>query len=161
MGSFRRHSSSVAGRNGAEESWFKGTATTAEPRVAIKKMSLRGQNGERAVNEILVLKDKKNPNIVSSLDSFLVDEDLWLVMEYMDGGTLQDIVRQTCMAEGEMAAVSRECLQGLDFLHSNRVIHRDLKSSNILLATDGSVKLGGCSWSGTALPGCGCGAASQ
>ncbi|KAM4754824.1 serine/threonine-protein kinase PAK 3-like isoform 1-T1 [Cyanocitta cristata] len=73
--------------------------------------------------------------------SFLVDEDLWLVMEYMDGGTLQDIVRQTRMAEGEMAAVSRECLQGLDFLHSNRVIHRDLKSSNILLATDGSVKL--------------------
>ena len=36
--------------------------------VAIKKMSLRGQNGERAVNEVLVLKDKKNPNIVSSLD---------------------------------------------------------------------------------------------
>lgn len=40
--------------------------------------------------------------------SFLVEEDLWLVMEYMDGGTLQDVVRQTRMAEGEMAAVSRE-----------------------------------------------------
>ncbi|XP_031954000.1 serine/threonine-protein kinase PAK 1-like isoform X1 [Corvus moneduloides] len=120
---------------------FQGQMSLALCPVAIKKMSLRGQNGERAVNEILVLKDKKNPNIVSSLDSFLVDEDLWLVMEYMDGGTLQDIVRQTRMAEGEMAAVSRECLQGLDFLHSNRVIHRDLKSSNILLATDGSVKL--------------------
>ncbi|KAM4754833.1 serine/threonine-protein kinase PAK 3-like [Cyanocitta cristata] len=139
----------------------KGLDRATGGEVAIKKMSLRGQNGERAVNEILVLKDKKNPNIVSSLDSFLVAEDLWLVMEYMDGGTLQDVVRQTRMAEGEMAAVSRECLQGLDFLHSNRVIHRDLKSSNILLATDGSVKLGGCSWSGTALPGCGCGAASQ
>ncbi|NXW12213.1 PAK3 kinase, partial [Fregetta grallaria] len=88
--------------------------------------------------------------------SFLVDEDLWLVMEYMDGGTLQDVVRQTRMAEGEMAAVGRECLQGLDFLHSNRVIHRDLKSSNILLGMDGSVRLGGCSCSGTALPGCGC-----
>ncbi|XP_068035286.1 serine/threonine-protein kinase PAK 3-like [Anomalospiza imberbis] len=71
-------------------------------------MSLRGQNRERAVNELLLLKDKKNPNIVSSLDSFLVDGDLWLVMEYMDGGTLQDVVRQTRMAEGEMAAVSRE-----------------------------------------------------
>ncbi|NWZ88487.1 PAK1 kinase, partial [Poecile atricapillus] len=75
--------------------------------VAIKKMSLRGQNRERAVNEVVVLKDKKNPNIVNSLDSFLVDGDLWLVREYMDGGTLQDVVRQTRMAEGEMAAVSR------------------------------------------------------
>ncbi|XP_077646940.1 serine/threonine-protein kinase PAK 2-like [Lonchura striata] len=119
----------------------KGLDRATGGEVAIKKMSLRGQNGERAVNELLLLKDKKNPNIVNSLDSFLVGGDLWLVMEYMDGGTLQDVVRQTRMAEGEMAAVSRECLQGLDFLHANRVIHRDLKSSNILLGMAGSVKL--------------------
>ncbi|XP_058713268.1 G protein-coupled receptor kinase 1-like [Poecile atricapillus] len=119
----------------------KGLDRATGGEVAIKKMSLRGQNRERAVNEVVVLKDKKNPNIVNSLDSFLVDGDLWLVMEYMDGGTLQDVVRQTRMAEGEMAAVSQECLQGLDFLHSIRVIHRDLKSSNILLGMDGSVKL--------------------
>ncbi|XP_005062300.2 PREDICTED: serine/threonine-protein kinase PAK 3-like [Ficedula albicollis] len=126
---------------GAFGAVYKGLDRATGGEVAIKKMSLRDQNWERAVNEILVLKGKKNPNIVNSLDSFLVDEDLWLVMEYMDGGTLQDIVRQTRMAEGEMAAVSRECLQGLDFLHSNQVIHRDLKSSNILLGMDGSVKL--------------------
>ncbi|KAM4898627.1 serine/threonine-protein kinase PAK 3-like [Sylvia borin] len=68
-------------------------------------------------------------------------------MEYMDGGTLYNIINDTRMYEDEIAVVSRECLQGLDFLHSNRVIHRDLKSDNILLRTDGSVKLAdfGCS----------------
>lgn len=85
------------------------------------------------MNEILVLKDKKHPNIVSYLDSYLVDEDLWLVMEYMDGGTFQDAVRQTHLAEEEMAAVIRACLQALYFLHLRKVIQRDLKSSNILL----------------------------
>ncbi|NWZ97563.1 PAK3 kinase, partial [Nesospiza acunhae] len=73
--------------------------------------------------------------------SCLVGEVLWLVMEYMDGGTLSDVISKTYLSEEEMAAISWECLQGLDFLHSNHVIHRDVKSCNILLKTDGSVKL--------------------
>ncbi|NWZ91907.1 PAK3 kinase, partial [Nesospiza acunhae] len=74
--------------------------------------------------------------------SYLLGEELWLVMEYMDGGTLSDVISKTYLSEVEMAAISRECLQGLDFLHSNHVIHRDVKSDNILLRTNGSVKLG-------------------
>ncbi|NXA85553.1 PAK3 kinase, partial [Melanocharis versteri] len=63
-----------------------------------------------------------------------------LVMEYMDGGILQNVVRQTGLAEGGMAAVSHECLQALDFLQLNQVIHRDVKSSSILLGMEGTVK---------------------
>ncbi|NXD46373.1 PAK3 kinase, partial [Copsychus sechellarum] len=74
--------------------------------------------------------------------SYLVDNQSWLVMEYMDGGTLSDAVSKTFLSEDEMAAASWECLQGLDFLHVNHVIHRNVKSCNILLRTDGSVKLG-------------------
>ncbi|RMB92141.1 hypothetical protein DUI87_31671 [Hirundo rustica rustica] len=59
-----------------------------------------------------------------------------------DGGTLNDVIYETHMSEDEIAAVSRECLQGLNFLHCNHVMHRDVKSTNILLRTDGSVKLG-------------------
>ncbi|NWX58796.1 PAK3 kinase, partial [Promerops cafer] len=73
--------------------------------------------------------------------TYLVDEELRLVMEYVDGGSLHDVIRETCMAEGEIAAVSWECLQGLDFFHSKQVIHQDIKSHNILLGLDGSVKL--------------------
>ncbi|NXP94867.1 PAK3 kinase, partial [Passerina amoena] len=74
--------------------------------------------------------------------SYLVGEELWLTMEYMDGGTLRDVINESDIFEGHIAAISWECLQGLDFLHSNHVIHRDVKSRNILLKTDGSVKLG-------------------
>ncbi|XP_039946959.1 serine/threonine-protein kinase PAK 3-like [Hirundo rustica] len=116
------------------------TATGGE--VAIKKITLQGLiRREGAVNELMFMKMNKNPNIVNCLESYLVDERLWLVMEYMDGGTLSDVITETRMSEDEIAVVSRECLQGLDFLHSNHVIHQDVKSRNVLLRTDGSVKL--------------------
>ncbi|XP_053788240.1 serine/threonine-protein kinase PAK 3-like isoform X2 [Vidua chalybeata] len=110
--------------------------------VAIKKINLQElRKKELKVNELMVMKTNENPNLVNYLDSYRVDKQFWLVMEYMDGGTLSDVISKTYLSEDEMAAISRECLQGLEFLHSNLVIHRDVKSSNILLRTDGSVKL--------------------
>ncbi|RMB88928.1 hypothetical protein DUI87_34694 [Hirundo rustica rustica] len=113
-----------------------------ELQVAIKKINLEDLSSRHlTVNEIMVMKRNRSPWIVNYLGSYLVHEELWLVMEYMDGGTLYDVIYETHMSEDEIAVVSRECLQGLDFLHSNHVMHRDVKSLNILLRTDGSVKL--------------------
>ncbi|KAL9822685.1 serine/threonine-protein kinase PAK 3-like [Geothlypis trichas] len=116
------------------------TATGRE--VAIKKINLQGPiRKEGTFNELMVMKINKHRNILNYLKSYLVDRQLWLIMEYMDGGTLSDVINETHVSEGEIATISRECLQGLDFLHLNDIIHRDLKSCNILLRTDGSVKL--------------------
>ncbi|NXK71122.1 PAK1 kinase, partial [Sylvietta virens] len=77
--------------------------------VAIKKTNLQelGRT-EDIVNELRVMKRNRNPSIVSYLDSYLVREELWLVMEYMDGGTLSDVISETGMSEDETAAVHRK-----------------------------------------------------
>ncbi|XP_067853264.1 serine/threonine-protein kinase PAK 3 isoform X2 [Heptranchias perlo] len=119
-----------------------GTVYTAIDIATGQEMNLQQQpKKELIINEILVMRENKNANIVNYLDSYLVGDELWVVMEYLAGGSLTDVVTETCMDEGQIAAVCRECLQALEFLHSNQVIHRDIKSDNILLGMDGSVKL--------------------
>ncbi|KAH8816114.1 BcSTE20, mitogen-activated protein kinase [Xylogone sp. PMI_703] len=127
---------------GASGGVFTGYENGSNRLVAIKQMNLEQQpKKDLIINEILVMKDSSHPNIVNFIDSFLVTGELWVIMEFMEGGSLTDVVTFNIMTEGQIAAVCRETLKGLQHLHSKGVIHRDIKSDNILLSMEGNIKL--------------------
>eukprot|EP00053_Salpingoeca_punica_P006690 m.62773 g.62773 ORF g.62773 m.62773 type:complete len:508 (-) comp13809_c1_seq1:47-1570(-) len=128
---------------GASGTVFIATDKATGEAVAIKQMNLSQQpKKELIINEILVMRENKQKNIVNYVDSHLIgDDELWVIMEYLAGGSLTDVVTETILNEGQIAAICKECLQALEFLHASSVIHRDIKSDNILLGMDGRVKL--------------------
>lgn len=127
---------------GASGGVYTGHEKGSNRLVAIKQMNLEQQpKKDLIINEILVMKDSSHPNIVNFIDSYLCGGELWVIMEYMEGGSLTDVVTFNIMTEGQIASVCRETLKGLQHLHSKGVIHRDIKSDNILLSLDGNIKL--------------------
>lgn len=110
--------------------------------VAIKKMDLRKQQRrELLFNEVVIMRDYKHLNIVEMYGSYLVEDELWVVMEYCNGGALTDIVTKIQLSENQIACVCKAVLRALAYLHANGVIHRDVKSDSILLSNDGQIKL--------------------
>lgn len=64
---------------------------------------------ELIVNEILVMKESQHPNIVNFLDSYLVkNNELWVVMEYMEGGALTDIIENNTLEEDQISSICLE-----------------------------------------------------
>ncbi|PNJ33418.1 TAOK2 isoform 3 [Pongo abelii] len=115
--------------------------------VAIKKMSYSGkQSNEKwqdIIKEVRFLQKLRHPNTIQYRGCYLREHTAWLVMEYCLGSASDLLeVHKKPLQEVEIAAVTHGALQGLAYLHSHNMIHRDVKAGNILLSEPGLVKLG-------------------
>ena len=130
---------------GASGNVYLAEMISERKKIAIKQMDLNVQpRKELIINEILVMKDSQHKNIVNFLDSYLRKEtELWVIMEYMEGGSLTEIIENNDfkLSEKQIATICFETLKGLQHLHKKHIIHRDIKSDNVLLDAHGNVKI--------------------
>jgi len=103
-----------------------------------------------ARQEITIIKQlQRHPNIIEFFDSFMLEKgkEYWMIMEYMDSKTLFDIVTNhnylttIFPTESQIARISVEILKGLAYMHSKNVLHKDIKSENILFNEKMQIKL--------------------
>ncbi|CAJ1978540.1 unnamed protein product [Sphenostylis stenocarpa] len=123
---------------------YKGFDKELNKEVAIKMIDLEESEDEieDIQKEISVLSQCRSAYITEYYGSFLNQTKLWIIMEYMAGGSVADLLQAgPPLDEMSIACILRDLLHAIDYLHSEGKIHRDIKAANILLTENGDVKV--------------------
>eukprot|EP01121_Diplochlamys_sp_Union-15-3_P008490 TRINITY_DN2251_c0_g2_i4.p1 TRINITY_DN2251_c0_g2~~TRINITY_DN2251_c0_g2_i4.p1 ORF type:complete len:461 (+),score=60.95 TRINITY_DN2251_c0_g2_i4:73-1455(+) len=114
--------------------------------IAIKQLVINKETDESVTEfkrEIEILKQCKSEYIVNYFGTYVGGKHLWVLMDYCSIGSLRGVLDRLDrrLEEEEIAEVMRACLEGLNYLHNCKIIHRDVKAANILLTETGQVKI--------------------
>lgn len=134
---------------------YRATDKQSSQVVAIKVVNLEQTDDEIEVlvQEISFLSLMRSKYITQYYHTFVNDVNMWIVMEYCGGGSCADLLKcHKLLGEELTSFIIRETLKGLEYLHQERKVHRDIKAANILLTENGGVKLADFGVSGQITP---------
>ncbi|OCL06662.1 Pkinase-domain-containing protein, partial [Glonium stellatum] len=122
---------------------YKGVDKRTGQSVAIKVIDVENAEDEveDIIQEIAILSELHSPYVTKYYGSFLKGSDLWIIMEFCSGGSCGDLMKPGLIPEEYITIILRELLMGLEYLHADNKLHRDIKAANILLGSNGQVKL--------------------
>ncbi|KAF2156967.1 Pkinase-domain-containing protein [Myriangium duriaei CBS 260.36] len=122
---------------------YKGVEKRTGQSVAIKVIDVENAEDEvdDIIQEISILSGLNSPYVTKYHGSYLKGSDLWIIMEYCSGGSCGDLLKPGLIPEDYIIIIIRELLLGLEYLHNDNKLHRDIKAANILLGANGQVKL--------------------
>ncbi|KAL2261230.1 hypothetical protein VTK26DRAFT_4540 [Humicola hyalothermophila] len=122
---------------------YKGVDKRTGQAVAIKIIDIESAEDEveDIIQEIAILSELQSPYVTKYYGSYAKGAELWIVMEFCSGGSCADLMKPGLIGEEYIAIIIRELLLGLDYLHSDKKLHRDIKAANVLLSANGQVKL--------------------
>ena len=123
---------------------FKGRRKYSGQIVALKFITKRGKTEKDLNNlrqEIDILRGLHHENIILLLDSFETPHEFCVVTEFAQGELFEILEDDHNLPESEVRKISQQLVQSLHYLHSHRIIHRDMKPQNILISANGTVKL--------------------
>ncbi|EGG16363.1 putative protein serine/threonine kinase [Cavenderia fasciculata] len=130
---------------GAYGQVYKGLNSKTGDFVAIKqidRIKIDANTLQSVKSEVEILQKLNHNNIVKVLGCVESQSQLNFILEYVENGSLRDVVEKFGPLSEELATVYLyQLLQGLAYLHTNRIIHRDIKCSNILITKEGVIKL--------------------
>ncbi len=123
---------------------YKAMHPTLNRPVILKKLTLRGKSAfsERFKREARILMDFRHDDIVTVFDHFKEGSSYFIVMEYVEGTSLEGLIKEHRYLDSVTAAyILLHCARALGYAHKRGVVHRDIKPANLLLSRDGAIKL--------------------